>query len=655
MGRTLNLPTPVVRDITAVVPVNKGGTGASDAVTAATNLGAISKTKIGQPGGVATLNSFGRIPTAALPASIAPDVTLSGSKSLYLSQVATFTISNYDASTTYTVSASAGTISRNGATITYTAPGVAGDYTLTVNGRVVTVNVSAVRPAKPTLTATTSGEGTVTATAYLTGSAFAMQTGSGTHLSSDWEIYTDIGLTTLFASSLNDVTNKIGFNVSGMAVNTAYFARVRYRDSTGGLSDWSTTVVIQTKATYVFSAEEAKMVMPVTEQVNTASESWFWKTVYLDSTGTRVAVASPTGALSGSGTPAQGRVYIFKRTGSTWAIEATLSASDPASADYFGNSVAFDSDATRCIVGAWAKSGTYTYQGAAYVYVRTGTTWAQEQKIANPSPSNSLEYFGWTTVMDSTGTRVAIAAHGKDSTLGTVYTYTRSGVTWSLEATITAATRVSSAYFGSSLSMTPDGTRLAIGAYQDTAGATTTAGAVYVYLRTGSTWAVESKLIATDPVSGSYFGGQISIAADGSRVVIGAQQSTVTSLSQCGAVYVFSRSGTAWSQEQKITASDKRAGDMFGSSVAISSTGNTVLVGAYRADYNSTTDAGEVYVFTRNGTTWTESKILIASDSAATRGFGTSVHISSDSTRAVAYSRHMTGTYFLAAYVFTAG
>jgi hypothetical protein len=85
---------------------------------------------------------------------------------------------------------------------------------------------------------------------------------------------------------------------------------------------------------------------------------------------------------------------------------------------------------------------------------------------------------------------------------------------------------------------------------------------------------------------------------------------------------VFVRSGTSWSQQQKLTASDAAAGDVFGLSVGIS--GDTVVAGA-RSNDDGGTDSGSAYVFTRNGTSWSEQQKLTASDAAAGDFFGASV------------------------------
>src|SRR5205807_436508 len=147
----------------------------------------------------------------------------------------------------------------------------------------------------------------------------------------------------------------------------------------------------------------------------------------------------------------------------------------------------------------------------------------------------------------------------------------------------------------------------------------------------------QGKLTASDAAAGDQFG--YSVAIYGSTAVIGAYQKN----SNTGAAYVFVLSGTTWSQQAKLTASDAAAGDDFGYSVAIS--GSTAVIGAY--DKNS--DAGAAYVFVRSGTTWSQQAELTASDAAAGNDFGTSVAISgSTAVIGAPHNNSFTG----AAYVF---
>ena len=139
-----------------------------------------------------------------------------------------------------------------------------------------------------------------------------------------------------------------------------------------------------------------------------------------------------------------------------------------------------------------------------------------------------------------------------------------------------------------------EGDTAVVGArYEDTGG--TSAGSVYVFTRSGTSWSQQAKLNASDAAGGDYFGHDVAIS--GNTVVVGAEREGGTS--NDGAAYVFTRSGTSWSQQAKIQSSDIEAADLFGNDVAIS--GDTVVVGAHYEDTGGSS-AGSVYVFTRSGT-----------------------------------------------------
>ena len=180
------------------------------------------------------------------------------------------------------------------------------------------------------------------------------------------------------------------------------------------------------------------------------------------------------------------------------------------------------------------------------------------------------------------------------------------------------------------------------------------AGAVYVFTRSGSTWSQQTYLKASNTNAGDQFG-RLALSADGSTLAVGAwsEDSSATGIngnqadngaSGAGAVYVFTRSGTTWSQQAYIKASNSDVsdvGDTFGWSVALSADGSTLAVGAYGESSaatgingnqvdNSAPDAGAVYVFTRSGSTWNQQTYLKASNTNANDWFGQGVALSAD-------------------------
>jgi hypothetical protein len=260
-----------------------------------------------------------------------------------------------------------------------------------------------------------------------------------------------------------------------------------------------------------------------------------------------------------------------------------------------------DSTGARIIVGAWqATVGENANQGAAYVFSRSGTTWTQERKLTS-SDGAVGDSFGYSVAIDSTGARIIVGAwqatiSGRAGQ-GAAYVFSRSGTTWTQERKLTASDGAVGNAFGYSVAMDSTGTRVIVGAYSATISGRANQGAAYVFSRSGTTWTQERKLTSSDGVADNYFGISVAMDSTGVRVIVGAYSADISGRNNQGAAYVFSRSGTTWTQEQKLTASDGAADNYFGISVATDSTGTRVIVGAYSATVGENAEQGAVYVY----------------------------------------------------------
>ena len=150
-------------------------------------------------------------------------------------------------------------------------------------------------------------------------------------------------------------------------------------------------------------------------------------------------------------------------------------------------------------------------------------------------------------------------------------------------------------------------------------------GSVYVFERSGTTWTQQAKLSASDEAEFDFFGFSVSLSDD--TAIIGAPRDDDAG-SSSGSVYVFERSGTTWTEQAKLTSSDASAGDFFGWFVFHS--GDTAIIGAPGKDGDSAIRVGTAYLFTKNGGTWTEQTEIIASDPAQDDFFGGSISFSGD-------------------------
>ncbi len=382
-----------------------------------------------------------------------------------------------------------------------------------------------------------------------------------------------------------------------------------------------------------------------------------------DSFGASVALSSDgTTALIGAyveddatdtSTTSNGAAYVFVRSGASWIQQAKLLASDRASDDFFGISVALSGDGATALIGAFQEddaTGTSTTgNGAAYVFVRSGSTWSQQAKLLAGDKA-SVDYFGWSVSLSGNGSTALIGAKGADDVTGpftadtgAAYVFARSGSGWSQQAKLLASDKASGDAFGYAVALSGDGTTALIGAFEeDDATGTDTLdnGAAYVFVRSGSSWAQQAKLLATDKDSRDSFGASVALSGDGATALIGAygeDDATVTTLNR-GAAYVFVRSGSSWSQQTKLLAGDKASDDYFGWSVALSGNGSTALIGAFAEDDAtgfSTTENGAAYVFVRSGSGWSQQAKLLAADRASGDAFGYAVSLSGDGATAL--------------------
>jgi hypothetical protein len=307
-----------------------------------------------------------------------------------------------------------------------------------------------------------------------------------------------------------------------------------------------------------------------------------------------------------------GAAYIFTRTGTTWTQQQKLNASDGAFNDYFGWVGALDGN-TALITAIWDDDNGVD-SGSAYVFVRTGTTWTQQAKLT-ASDGAAGDHFGYSCALN--GDTAMIGANWDDDCgdgSGSLYVFTRTGTTWTEQQKMHSSDEQAGDRFSGSIALVND-TAL-IGAYWDDDNGVD-AGSAFVFTRTGTTWSQQQKLLASDGAAGDSFGSSVSVYGD--TAFFGAYGDNDNG-NLSGSAYVFTRSGTTWTQQQKLLASDGAAGDQF-SGGSISVWGDTVLIGAMLDDDNGK-DSGSAYIFTRMGTTWAQQQKLLPSDGAANDQFG---------------------------------
>ncbi len=366
-----------------------------------------------------------------------------------------------------------------------------------------------------------------------------------------------------------------------------------------------------------------------------------------DSFGSAVALSGDT-ALIGAfnktvgGKSKAGAAYVFVRSGTGWAQQAELSDPNAASNDSFGYAVALSGD--TALIGAFNKTvGGKSKAGAAYVFVRSGTGWAQQAELSDPNAAAG-DRFGFSVALS--GDTAVIGAVGRKGAAGAAYVFVRSGTGWAQQTELRASDAAADNEFGSSVAVSGD-TAL-VGAFGKSVSGQAVAGAAYVFVGSGTGWAQQAELSDPDPASGECFGS--SVALSGDTALIGAFGKTVGGRVDSGAAYVFVRSATSWTRQAQLWASDALLDDEFGSAVTLS--GDRALIGTYRKTIGGQIGAGAAYMFVRTGTGWTQQAELRAADTATHDYFGSSVALSADTALVGAWGKTVNGqSYAGAAYV----
>ena len=362
--------------------------------------------------------------------------------------------------------------------------------------------------------------------------------------------------------------------------------------------------------------------------------------------GDSVAISGGT-ALVGAPTYAgSGAVYVFVRSAGVWAQQGLLSVGASAAGDEFGQSVAIDGN--TAVVGArFHDTGAVNDSGATYVFVRTGSSWALQKTLA-ASDGVAGDRFGSAVAVDGDTAVVGAEYRPLGAGAGAAYVFTRSGTTWTQQSVLTASDGVNGDRFGGSVAIS--GETVLVSAAWRKSGALVNCGAAYVYTRAGTTWTQQGAALTATPVeAGEWFGAPV--ALDGDTALMGAAGHDTAAGDMVGAAYVFTRSGTTWAQQARLLGSDGLANDVFGSAVAL--TGNAALVGARQHATTAGANAGAAYSFTRSGTAWTQKQILTASDGAANDRFGSATALAGATALVGAPNRTVsTMTNAGAAYIF---
>jgi FG-GAP repeat len=373
--------------------------------------------------------------------------------------------------------------------------------------------------------------------------------------------------------------------------------------------------------------------------------------------------------------PQAGAVYVFSRTGTTWTQQAYLKASNTGRApvagvaedwgdgDQFGFSVAISGDGNTVAVGAISEDGrassinnapfeaddSAASSGAVYVFARTGTAWSQQAYVKSAN-SRAGQLFGYGVGLSMDGNTMAVSGYDEGGSgrapnaipdqlrngSGAIYVFSRADGNWRQSAYLKGSRSEGGDSLGYSVAISQDGNTIAGGTADEdcyTAGvnpqgcdndraANTSAGAAYVWVRNENNWTEQAFFKSSNPGLEDWFAVRMALSGDGNTLAVAAPLENSIGqgidpkqdddlATDAGAVYFFTRDGSTWTQKAFVKAAHNEAYDEFGSALALSGDGRTLLVGARGEDSaaqgingneqdNSASEAGAAFVFGYN-------------------------------------------------------
>jgi len=302
------------------------------------------------------------------------------------------------------------------------------------------------------------------------------------------------------------------------------------------------------------------------EEAGETGQCGFGRSVALSADGNTALVGGPRDHQSA------GAAWVFSRSGSEWTQQGPkLTGFEEGGEGRFGRSVSLSGDGNMALIGGSQDTAGH---GAAWVFTRSGSQWSPQGSKLTGGERQGESHFGASVKLSSDGETALVGGPGDDGFHGAAWVFVRSGSNWAQQGAKLTATghgELGEGHFGASVALSGDGGTALVGARDDHS----FAGAAWVLTRTGSTWAVQGGKLEVGEENGE-FGYSVALSGDGNTALIGGPRDN----SYVGGAWLFTRSESTWTQQgKKLEANDEAGKGWFGASVALSSDAHTSLVG----------------------------------------------------------------------------
>jgi hypothetical protein len=300
-----------------------------------------------------------------------------------------------------------------------------------------------------------------------------------------------------------------------------------------------------------------------------------------------------------------GAAWVFARSGSGWAQQGPkLIAPDEHGTGWFGQSIALSHDGNTALIGIPQENAN---TGTARIFVRSGSSWQQQAELNTGGQQDAL---GLSVALSGDGNTALLGAPKHNLIVGGAYVFTRTGTKWRREPIVlTGRGEQRNGEFGLAVALSEDGKVAAIGGPSDNSGT----GAVWIFTHSGSRWVPGPKLTPADEIGRAEFGYTVALSADGRTLLAGGFRDNDVA----GAAWVYNRTAAGWKETAKLTVPGARAEASFGFSAALARSGDAALLGGPGANDGS----GSAWLFRRVGAKWVR-RATWAGDAGDGLGYG---------------------------------
>ena len=313
----------------------------------------------------------------------------------------------------------------------------------------------------------------------------------------------------------------------------------------------------------------------------------------------------------------KGKVYIYIWKKWNWELQQIFEGK--LRKDSFGSSVSLSADGNTAVIGAY---GTDSDKGTIYIYTRSGETWTLQQEITSPGESGGK--FGYSVSLSSDGNTSLIGAVGGGMKMGTAYIYTKTEGLWNLTQSIVDPGASGENWFAENICLSDNGSTALIGAY----GTESNRGILYMYTKTGMSWELKQTIADPGNAEYDYFGISACLTGDGKTAVIGAAGND----SYEGIVYVYMINGSEWILQDTLSDTGRKTNyDQFGKGISFSSDGNVLLISAMVGGDSET----GVYLYKKNDDIWELEKIFSDPEKDGNSKYGAATDLSGNGKRAI--------------------